>query len=193
MRSEFFLGSQWVCSAGLRELIRRRRPPPPAAADVRHVYSNFDWLGLFFGRQQYQPTPLPTARLVRYRHVAYCICFFSLHAGSAEGSVLFIYCIEPSSYGGGDGQAAPSNAAPVKQGEAWRIHNHALQKTVDYLTFSIDVIGAVECPAEISGVATNVCNAIKAGVLIALLTVTLVAQTVSALITVIPFALQTML
>jgi hypothetical protein len=41
---------------------RRRRPT---------FYSNFDWLGLFFGRQQYQPTPLlPKARQeVRYRNV----------------------------------------------------------------------------------------------------------------------------
>jgi hypothetical protein len=68
--------SQHALAAGLQELIRRRRQPPAA---VRHVYSNFDWLGLFFGRQQYQPTPLSTARLqvVRYRHVD---CFFSLHA-----------------------------------------------------------------------------------------------------------------
>jgi hypothetical protein len=38
----------WLLAAGLRELIRRR--PPAAAAAVRHVYSNFDWLGLLFGR-----------------------------------------------------------------------------------------------------------------------------------------------
>jgi hypothetical protein len=65
---------RWFGSYGVRTVIASKdklnfdvlttaissRPPPAA---VRPVYSNFDWLGLVFGRQQYQPTPLPTARL----------------------------------------------------------------------------------------------------------------------------------
>jgi hypothetical protein len=53
--------------AGLRELTAaagRRRP-------THLFYSNFDWLGLLFGRQQYQPTPRSSTYLPTYLRLRY--------------------------------------------------------------------------------------------------------------------------
>jgi hypothetical protein len=73
--------------AGLRELTAaagRRRP-------THLFYSNFDWLGLLFGRQQYQPTPRSSTYLPTYlptTTLPKLVFFFSPHAGRPEGQVL---------------------------------------------------------------------------------------------------------